>query len=283
MAREHAHHHGEVLDVPRHDADRVEGRGQRHGAGAAHAPPGRLDRGDAAAGRRQAKRAARVGAEARGNGAKGNGRSRAGRRAARDPRGVPRISRMPGDVVVPRRPERELGEMQRGDLQRAGFLQAREHRRIVLGCVLGMDLRTPGGDLALAIEHVLVRERHAVERQLVLALFDFRVDGLGGLQRNVAFEAHEAVRHLVRGLEPVDGFLGRLDARDLLLPDGLGERTGRELFVILHDAHASETRTRRKSSTSALRGNSSATRWAVATSAAALASAAARRSSGMSR
>src|SRR5439155_16288897 len=135
---------------------------------------------------------------------------------------------------------------------------------------------------AFAVEHVLVRQRHAAERTLGAALGDGRIGGLGRGQRLVLFQGDDAVGELVAGLEAVDGGLRRLDARNFLVADRLGQRPGGEGGKVGHGL-ASCASTRRKSSTSALIGSSRAILSAVRDSSAACALAAARRSGGMSR
>ena len=175
----------------------------------------------AAARGRQPQRAAGVGAEAGGNGAVGHGRRRSGRRAAGDAGRVPGVAGMAQHVVVPRRPVGELGQVQRRDLQGAGGLEAGDGGGVGGGRLVGADLGAPAGDLALAVEHVLVGERHAGERPLGAALGDGRIGSLGGGQGLVGLQRDDAVGQLVAGLQALDGGLGRLDAGDLLVADGL--------------------------------------------------------------
>ena len=151
------------------------------------------------------------------------------------------------------------------------------------GRLVGADLGAPAGDLALAVEHVLVGQRHAGERPLGAALGDRRIGGLGGGQRLVGLERDDAMGQLVAGLQPLDGGLGRLDAGDLLVADGLGqararrERPGRSWLGLLGE-HAAEV-----VDVGADRQLAAQSWPAVRDSSAACALAAARRSGGMSR
>src|SRR5262249_42271819 len=90
------------------------------------------------------------------------------------------------------------------------------------------------------------------------------------------------MRQFMAGFEALDGGLGGLHARHLLVADGLRQAPRRQVSQVGHD-FASWTSTRRKSSTSAANGSSLAMRSAVWASSAAGALAAARRAGGISR
>ena len=185
-------------------------------------------------------------------------------------------------VVVPRRPIGEFRKVQRRDLQGTGRLEAGDGSGVRSGRFVGADLGAPAGYLAIAVEHVLVRERHAGERPLGAAFGDRGIGGLGGGQGLVGLQRDDAMRQLVAGLQAINRGLGRLDAGHLLVADGLRQAPRGESGQIGHGL-APSVRARRKSSTSAPNGSSSAIRPAVRDSNAACALAAARRSGGMSR
>ena len=165
-------------------------------------------------------------------------------------------------VVVPGRPVGELRQVQRRDLQGAGRLEAGDGRGVRRGRLVGADLGAPAGDLALAVEHVLVRQRHAGERPRGAALGDGRIGGLGTGQRLVGLQRDDAVGQLMAGLQALDGGLGGLHARHLLVADGLRQAPRGESGQVGHGL-APCVRARRKSSTSAPIGSSSAMRPAV--------------------
>ncbi len=216
----------QVLHVAGDQADGVERGRQRHGAGAADAAPGRLDGGDAAAGGRQAQRAAGVGAEAHRDGAIGDGAGGAGGGAAGDAGRVPGVAGVAQHIVVACRAVGELGQMQRGDVERAGLPESGDDRGVLRGRLVVAQLGAPARDPALAVEHVLVRQRHAGERARRCALGDGGVGGLGGGEGLVGLQRDDAVGELMRRAQALDGGRGRLHARHGLVADGLGERAG---------------------------------------------------------
>jgi hypothetical protein len=172
--------------------------------------------------------------------------------------------------------------VQRGDVEGTFLFEAGDDRGVLGGRLIGADARSPAGDLALAVEHVLVRQRHAGKRALGRAFGDCRVDGLGPGERLILLQRDDAEGELMRRAQALNRGRGGLEARHLLVADCLGKRARGKLGKVGHGL-APATRTRRKSSTSAESGSSRATLPAVRDSRAACALAAARRSGGMSR
>ena len=56
---------------------------------------------------------------------------------------------------------------------------------VVVGDEIAADLRAAGHDLARVVIHVLVRQRHAVQRAAIVAFRQRRVGGIGRRQRGV--------------------------------------------------------------------------------------------------
>ena len=124
---------GRVTHGPGERSHVVKRPGERHPARPAHAPVGGLDPDDAAAGRGQADRAARIGAERAVNEPGGHGRARAARRAARAVAGPPGRLDVAVVDVVPEGSERQLREVQAAQRDRARRLQAGHGRRVLVG------------------------------------------------------------------------------------------------------------------------------------------------------
>ena len=169
----------------------------------------------------QAQRPPGVGAEAGGDGAVGHGRGGAGGGAAGDPRRVPGIAGVTQHVVVAGRTEGELGQMQRRDLQRAGALKRAMTVASCGGGLVGADTWRPSWRSCPCGRTCpcgpAARRRVALWR----CRRRWRRRSLGGGKRLVGVERDDAVGELVAGRKPLDGRLGRLDARDLLVADGL--------------------------------------------------------------
>ena len=64
---------------------------------------------------------------------------------------------------------------------------------VVVGDEIAADLRAAGHDLAGVVIHVLVRQRHAVQRDRGSALCQRRIGVIGRLQRRFGLDRHEGV------------------------------------------------------------------------------------------
>ena len=91
--------------------------------------------------------------------------------------------------------------------------------RIARRRLVGPDPRAPRGDLAGAVEHVFVGERHAGEGAELLPLGQSRIDGLGHRQSILVLEGDHCIGQLVDGLQPLDRLGGGLHARDPTIAD----------------------------------------------------------------
>ena len=85
--------------------------------------------------------------------------------------------------VVAGRAIGEFGQMQRAEANLAGVLQPLQGSGGDGRHEIAADQRAAGRDVACVVIHVLVRERHAVQRTADLALGELGVGGIGRLQR----------------------------------------------------------------------------------------------------
>src|SRR5215831_5086390 len=122
---------------------------------------------------------------------------------------------MDGTVVriVACRAVGKLHHLQRAEADRAGILQALERGRGGGGDEIAPDQRAAGDDLAGVVIHVLVRERHAVQRPPEAAFGERNIRFVRGFQRCFSLDRHKGVetglplcnamqtvaRHLTRG------------------------------------------------------------------------------------
>ena len=96
------------------------------------------------------------------------------------------------------------------------------------------DLRAAFGELALRVVHVLVGERHAVQRTFRLAGGERAVGGLRGLQRILGLDARERIERRLPFVDAREQRLGDFDRRDLAPPDRGGEVLQVHLRDIAH-------------------------------------------------
>ena len=94
------------------------------------------------------------------------------------------------------------------DLDGPGRIQPRQHGRRMIGHEVATDFRAAGANLAGAVEHVLVRQRHAVQRPERAPGFDGGIGLAGMLARARAGNADEAIEN---GLQPFDAVEARLN------------------------------------------------------------------------
>ena len=67
-------------------------------------------------------------------------------------------------IVVPGRPHGEFRHVEAPEFDAAGGIELAENGRGVVGDKFSADFRAAAADFAGAIEHVLMRERYAVQR-----------------------------------------------------------------------------------------------------------------------
>ena len=212
-----------VPGASRHRSERVRGPGPRHHAVARHAPIGRLEAGHAAQRGRHAHRAAGVGPERPEDHARRDCAARSARRTAGGPLGVPRIAAVSVVLVVAGAAGRELDHVEGAEIERAGAVQTLRRGRGDAGGPFAKNLRSAGGHASGAIEQVLVRERHPVQRSEVIASGDGLVRTCRGAERLVGVDADEGVGGRLQALDALEAGAGALDARHLPGTDGGGD------------------------------------------------------------
>ena len=157
---------GAIGDAARDRPDRIERIAQRESAVGRNALPARLEADEAAQRRRNAHRAAGVGADRDLAHAVGDRDRRARRGAAGHARAVARIARRAEMRIGADAGKGELGHIGLGDDHRAGGAQPPHDRRIGDGRrrFLGEDFRAGAGRLAGDVEQILDADDGAVER-----------------------------------------------------------------------------------------------------------------------
>jgi hypothetical protein len=190
---------GTVLDRPREETVGGED-GVAQVRPARDPPAARLEPDEAAAGRRDPDRAAAVAAVRDRHHA---GRHRGGRaagRAARRAIEVPGVARRAKAARLGDRHDPELRRAGLADDHEAGVLQPAHDERVVVGCVVAVEVGTIGhpqpGDRS---GEVLDPDRHARKRTLVAG-----PDPIGGSEGTLGVHQREGV----------DAFVERLDARE---------------------------------------------------------------------
>ena len=148
--------------VAAEDAGRAEGHVARRVALARRRAERGLQAGHPAVGRGQPGRAPAVGADRPAHQARADRGGRAARRAAPAARGVPRVADRAPDRDPPRRPQTQVVHLRQADDDRPGVAQAAIRPRLAgrRQLVLGSHTRAAPRQR----EHVLHRDRHAVQR-----------------------------------------------------------------------------------------------------------------------
>ena len=216
-ARHQAEQQRAILGGARQRPDGVERLRQRHRAGAADPAIGGLQSGDAAEMRGHPDRAAGVRAQRRKGQPRRDRRARSRRRAAGDVIDSPGIMHRAVMGVVAGRAVGELHHLQRAQPNRAGILQALQRGRGRGRDEIAADLRAAGHHLAGVVIHVLVRQRHAVQRAAAVALGQRRIGGIGRLQRRFGFDRHEGIETRLPLRDPVEAGLRHLARGDALV------------------------------------------------------------------
>ena len=96
-------------------------------------------------------------------------------------------------LVVAGEPERELDHVEPADIDSSGPIQPLDDGGRHVGHEVAAEPAAGGADPALAVEHVLVRERHAGQRPERCAIGARRIELLGGGQRIVTPELDDGV------------------------------------------------------------------------------------------
>ena len=207
---------------------------------AAHPGLGGLDADESVDRGRQPDRAAGIRAEGAEDEAGRYRGPRPARRAARDVGGVPRIAGRPVVRVVPGRAVRELGEVERADVECAGCVEPRKDGGGAIRHEVAPDLRAAGAHHPRPVEHVLVGEGDPVQRPRLVSGREGPVRRVGLGQRLVRIEAEEAVERAGVAFDPLYAGGGDLAGGELAGADPLRRVAERELGRRGHDAPPSD-------------------------------------------
>ena len=224
-ARHQAEQQRAILRAARQRSDGVERLRQRHRAGAADPADGGLQPGDAAEMRRHPDRAAGVRAQRRKRQSRGDRSARSRRRTAGDVIEREGIVHRTVMGIVTGRPIGELGHLQRAEANRAGVLQALQRGRSGRGDEIAANLRAAGDDLAGLVIHVLVRQRHAMQRAATVAFCQRGVGGIGGRERGLRLDRHEGIETGLPSRDPVETGLRHLARGDAFVARSLARPT----------------------------------------------------------
>jgi hypothetical protein len=129
--------------------------------------------------------------------------------------------------VVAGRSIGEFRHLQRAQTNRPGILQALQGCRGRRRNEIASDFRAAGDQLAGVVIHVLVRQRHAVQRAATVTFRQRRVGSIGGRQRLLRFDRHEGVETGLPLRDPIETGLRRLPRREAPLGDRLRDRRQR--------------------------------------------------------
>ena len=196
----------------------------RHDAVSAHAPVCGLEADDAARRRWNTHRTACIGAQCAKHQPRRHGARRAARRSAADEAPIPRIAAAPEVLVVARRPETELVEVQGAQIDRAGRPQAHQDGR---GRTDGLDglpvmvLRAAGRAAALVEEHVLVGHRDAVKRAAYAPRCAVGIGRAGRGTGTLPIDRDEAVEVRLKPIDALEARLGDLERAQRPMPYGV--------------------------------------------------------------
>ena len=159
----HTQQAGTVAHGPGERTGGIERERHRHHPAPAHPAVRRQQAHDPRDGCRAADRAAGVGTEGAEHGSRPDCDARAARRSARNVIRVPRIAALLQMLVVAVRPHGELDHRQAAEVDGARVIEPLHCGCRVVGPEIAADFRSAGRALPGHVEHVLVRERHAVQ------------------------------------------------------------------------------------------------------------------------
>ena len=117
----------------------------------------------------------------------------------------------------------ELRHVEPAEIDRASPIEAREGAAVVVRDEVPADARAAGGDVARPVEHVLVRQRHAVQRAGRLAPRERRIGRCSALQRRLRLQGNEAVQHRLEPLRAGNRGGHHLDGGESPRGDRVGE------------------------------------------------------------
>src|ERR1043166_8467060 len=144
-------------------------------------------------------------------------------------RRIERIAAVAEVLVVPGRSGGKLRHVQRAEVDGAGRIEPRERGRGGARAPVAADFRAAGRDAAGAVEHVLVRERHAVQRAADAPAGKLGAERGGLLERACGVDGDETIEPRLPALDARERRFGGLDRRELPRTDcRRGLRQGHE-------------------------------------------------------
>ncbi len=211
-------------------ADLVEGVGEGDEAVARHPAVGRLHPDRARHGTGLADRAAGVGAERQRRLVRRDGGGAATAGPAGDAGEVPRVVGRAEGAVLGGGAHRELVHVGLAEDRQAVAAEPRDDRGVVRRHPAVEDPRAAGGRQATGGEHVLDRDRDAVQGAPGLARLAPAVGLLGGAQRSLGVDVQEGMDGAVHLGDPVEVGLRQCDARGLTGGERVGQLGRRALL-----------------------------------------------------
>jgi len=194
----------------------------------------RLDPDEAADAGRQPDRSARIRTECGEGQPSADGRAGAARGTAGHMSRVPGIAAVAPVDVMAGRADGELGHVQPAQVDRTGSGQPLHHGAGLFRPEILADLRTAGREAACGVVHVLVRQRHAVQRPQRLAPRAARIRRVRLGERFFGVDVDEAVQHRLDLLDPLQSRLGQFTRGDAPSVDGVRRLDERPLVRIGH-------------------------------------------------
>ena len=184
--------------------DDVEGVRHRHRAPTAHPAICRHEADDARNRGGAADRAARIRAQRRMDHASADGDAGAARRAAGDVLRIPGIATLRIILIVAVRSHGELDHDEAAEIDGAGPVEPVDRRGDVRRPPVCTQLRSAGRHPACPVVHVLVRERHTVQRSERRAAPLALVGRIGGRARAVPVDVDEAIQRVAEPRDAVE-------------------------------------------------------------------------------
>ena len=207
-------HERQIGDVACHRTEHVDRRRERHAAGAWYEPESGLQTDAAVGGRRNAHRAAGVRTDARVRRAERDRDARAARRTTGDVGRIVRIATIAEGRVMPGGTESEFGHGERTEFDRTGARETLEHRGARGRGMPRTHARPVAHGPSGAREHVLVRERHTMQRTERLAACSRRIGRRRRRQSALRIDLEKTIAALLRALRALEHGARDLDAAE---------------------------------------------------------------------
>ena len=120
--------------------------------------------------------------------------------------------------------ERALGHLELAEDHGTGLAKPLHHRGVLGRAPVFEERHAAGRRHVGRLAEVLDRHRHAMQRAPITALADFALGLPGCFQGALGRQMRERVQPGLQPLDAVECRQGYLDRRDLVCPDGAGDR-----------------------------------------------------------